>query len=210
MVSSLACDFCFCSCLATLIKSYVTVIMNVTRDCGDIWAPSYLLQVSAIIGAIFCLIITVGNLMIIVLVVVDPLKKLRYPFNYFVVNLAVADLIVGMIGIPFGLYNHSHEYLKKKPAFRLIQKSFHISLFISLTATLLSLIALSIDRCIVITFAMKYRRYLTWKKCWIVSFIIWTLSLSVPLIYLQVGSIDFLMIYINTAVVILAVTLIIT
>ena len=184
--------------------------MNVTKDCGDVWAPSYLSLLSTIVGAVFCLIITVGNLMIIVAVVVDPLKKLRYPFNYFVVNLAVADLIVGMISMPFGLYTHSQEYLKKKPAFRSVVKSFHMSLFISLTASLISLIALSIDRYIAIKFATKYRRYLTWKKGWITSCIIWTLSLSIPLIYLEVGYIDFLMIYINTAVVIAAVTLIIT
>ena len=184
--------------------------MNVTKDCADVWAPSYLSLLSTIIGAVFCLVITVGNLMIIFAVVVDPLKKLRYPFNYFVVNLAAADLIVGMVGMPLGLYNHSQEYLKKKPAFPVIEKIFHLSLFISLTASLLSLIALSIDRYITITFAIKYRRYLTWKKCWIVSFIIWTLSLSIPLIYLHVGYIDFLMIYINTAVVTAVVTLIIT
>ena len=184
--------------------------MNMTKNCGDVWAPSYLSLLSTIIGAVFCLIITVGNLMIIFVVIVDPLKKLRYPFNYFVVNLAVADLIVGMIGMPLGLYNHSQEYLKKKPAFRIIEKIFHMSLFISLTASLLSLIALSIDRYIAITFATKYRRYLTWKKGWITSFIIWTLSLSIPLIYLEVGYIDFLMIYINTAVVIAVLTLIIT
>ena len=135
--------------------------MNVTKDCGDVWAPSYLSLLSTIVVAVFCLIITVGNLMIIVAVVVDPLKKLRYPFNYFVVNLAVADLIVGMISMPFGLYTHSQEYLKKKPAFRSVVKSFHMSLFISLTASLISLIALSIDRYIAITFATKYRRYLT-------------------------------------------------
>ena len=96
--------------------------MNVTKDCGDVWAPSYLSLLFTIVGAVFCLIITVGNLMIIVAVVVDPLKKLRYPFNYFVVNLAVADLIVGMISMPFGLYTHSQEYLKKKPGFRSVVK----------------------------------------------------------------------------------------
>ena len=185
-------------------------MMNVTRNCSNIWAPSYLSLLSTIIGAVFCLVITVGNFMIIVAVVVNPLKKLRSPFNYFVVNLAVADLIVGMISMPFGLYYHSQEYLMKKPAFRSVEKFFHLSLFISLTASLLSLITLSIDRYIAITYALKYRRYLTWTKCWIVSFVIWTLSLSLPLIYLEVGYIDFLMIYINTAVTIAAITLIIT
>ena len=185
-------------------------MMNVTRNCRDVWAPSYLSLLSKIIGAVFCLIITVGNFMIIVAVAVNPLKKLRSPFNYFVVNLAAADLIVGMISMSFGLYNHSQEYLMKKPAFLLVEKFFHMTLFISLTASLLSLITLSIDRYIAITSALKYRIYLTWKKCWIVSFIIWTLSLSLPLIYLEVGYIDFLMIYINTAVIIAAITLILT
>ena len=52
----------------------------------------------------FCLVITVGNLMVIIVVVVDPLKQLRSLFNYFVVNLAVADLIVGTISMPIAIY----------------------------------------------------------------------------------------------------------
>ena len=136
-------------------------MMNVTRNCRDVWAPGYLSQLSTIIGVVSCLVITVGNFMIIVAVVVNPLQKLQSPFNYFVVNLAVADLIVDMIAMPFGLYYHSQEYLMKKPAFRLVEKFFHLSLFTSLTASLLSLITLSIDRYIAITFALKYRRYLT-------------------------------------------------
>lgn len=185
-------------------------MMNVTRNCRDVWAPGFLSLLSTIIGVVSCLVITVGNFMIIVAVVVNPLQKLQSPFNYFVVNLAVADLIVDMIAMPFGLYYHSQEYLMKKPAFRLVEKFFHLSLFTSLTASLLSLITLSIDRYIAITFALKYRRHLTWTKCWIVSFVIRTLSLTLPLIYLEVGYIDFLMIYINTAVIIAAITLIIT
>ena len=183
---------------------------NVTRNCRDVWAPRYLSLLSTIISAVFCLVIIFGNVMIIVAVVVNPLKKLRSPFNHFVVNLAVADLIVGMIGMLFSMYYHSQEYLMKKPAFRLVAKFFHLPLFISLTASLRSLITLSIDRYIAITCALKYRRYLTWTKCWIVSFVIWTLSLSLPFICLEVGYIDFLMIYINTAVPIAAITLIIT
>ena len=184
--------------------------MNATDNCKDVWAPSYLSLLSAIIGVIFCLVITVGNLMIITAVAVDPLKKLRSPFNYFVVNLAVADLIVGIISMPIGIYHHSQEYLMKLPTFRLYEKVFHMSLFTSLTASLLCLITLSVDRYIAITYAVKYRKNVTWKKCWIASLIIWILSLSLPFVYLKTGYIDFLMIYINTAVVIAGITLMIT
>ena len=182
--------------------------MNVTKDCKSVWAPSYLSLLSVILGTVLCLLITAGNLIIITAVAVDPLKKLRSTFNYFVVNLAVADLIVGIISMPIGIYHHSQEYLGKKSTFRLFEKFFHMSLFTSLTASLLCLITLSVDRYIAITYAVKYRNNVTWKKCWIGSFIIWILSLSLPFVYIKTGYIDFLMIYINTAVVIAAVTLV--
>ena len=176
--------------------------------CKNVWAPNYLSLLTAIIGSVFCIVITLGNLMIVIAVVKDPLKKLRSPFNYFVVNLAVADLIVGIISMPIGIYNHTLEYLKTKPD--VLKRVFTVTLFISLTASLLCLITLSVDRYVAITFPMKYRSNLTWRKCWIGSFVIWILSLSLPLIYLKVGYINYLMIYVNTAVVIAAITLVMT
>ena len=176
--------------------------------CKNVWAPSYLSLLTAIIGSVFCIVITLGNLMIVIAVVKDPLKKLRSPFNYFVINLAAADLIVGIISMPIGIYNHTLEYLKTKPD--VLKRVFTVTLFISLTASLLCLITLSVDRYVAITFPMKYRSNLTWRKCWIGSFIIWILSLSLPFIYLKVGYINYLMIYVNTAVVIAAITLVMT
>ena len=184
--------------------------MNATTDCSVVWPPSYMSLLSTIIGAVFCLVITTGNFMVIIAVVVNPLKKLSSPCNYFIVNLAVADLLVGAVNMPVGMHYHYQEYLMKKPAFRLVEKLFHMSLHVSLIASLFSLITLSIDRYIAIKFAMKRRINFTWKKCWIISFIIWILSLSIPFFYLKAGVIGFLIIFINKAVAIAAVTLIVT
>ena len=184
--------------------------MNATTDCSVVWPPSYMSLLSTIIGAVFCLVITTGNFMVIIAVVVNPLKKLSSPCNYFIVNLAVADLLVGAVNMPVGMYYHYQEYLMKKPAFRLVEKLFHMSLHVSLIASLFSLITLSIDRYIAIKFAMKRRINFTWKKCWIISFIIWILSLSIPFFYLKAEVIGFLIIFINKAVAIAAVTLIVT
>ena len=184
--------------------------MNATTDCSVVWPPSYMSLLSTIIGAVFCLVITTGNFMVIIAVVVNPLKKLSSPCNYFIVNLAVADLLVGAVNMPVGMYYHYQEYLMKKPAFRLVEKLFHMSLHVSLIASLFSLITLSIDRYIAIKFAMKRRINFTWKKCWIISFIIWILSLSIPFFYLKAGVIGFLIIFIKKAVAIAAVTLIVT
>ena len=102
--------------------------------------------------------------MVVVVVFVDPLKKLRSLFNYFVVNLAVADLIVGTISLPIKIHYVLQEYFGRRPNFRLYEKINHMSLFISLTASLLCLITLSIDRYIAITLAVKYRKHATWKN----------------------------------------------
>ena len=184
--------------------------MNKTTSCRDIWAPSYLSLLTIFITVAFCLVITVGNLSIIIAVVVNPLKKLRSPFNYFITSLALADLIVGIISMPIAIYIHVLEYLKKISDVLTLRKFFIIILFTSLTASLLCLITLTIDRNIAITFPLKYRNNLTWKKRWTASFIMWTVSFSLSFTYFKVGYIDFLMIYNNTAVVIAAITLVIT
>ena len=184
-------------------------MMNKTEDCRGVLPPSYLSLLTIIMAAIFCLVITVGNLMIIMAVVLNPLKKLRSLFNYFVTNLALTDLIIGTISMPLVIYLHVLEYLKKKSD-NLSFTFFYIFFFTSTTASVLCLITLSIDRNLAITFPLKYRSNLTWKKCWIVSFIIWSLSLGLSFAYPKTGYIDFLMIYINTAVAIAAVTFIVT
>ena len=145
--------------------------MNVTRDCRATWSPSYTSLLPTIISVVFCLVISTVNFMVVVAVVVNPLKKLRSPFNYFVVNLAVADLLAGAVSMPVAIYYHYKEYLREKPAFRLVEKLCHMSLFASLIASLFSIITLSTDRYIAIAFAMKRRIKFTWKKCWIISFI---------------------------------------
>ena len=182
-------------------------MLNATVDCIRTWSPSYLSLLTTVIVSVFCLIITVGNFMIITAVVMDPFKKLRTTFNYFVVNLAVADLLIGIVSMPVAIYFHVQEYLRKKDDFIIIRNTFSTTLFISLTASLLCLIALSIDRYIAITFAIKYRSNLTWRKCWIGSFTIWLLSLSLPFMIFKTGYIEFLMIYINTAGVIAGIIL---
>ena len=177
-------------------------MFNTTVDCIKTWPPSYLSLITTVIAAMFCLVTTAGNAMIITAVVIDPLKKLRTLFNYFVVNLSVADLIVGIVCMPAAINFHILEYLRKKAGFILITAISAMTLFISLIASLFCLIALSIDRYIAIKFAMKYRSNLTYRKCWIGSFVIWLLSFSLPFIMVKTGYTEFLMIYLNTAVVI--------
>lgn len=152
--------------------------------------------------------ITLGNVIIVIEVVINPLETLRSTFSYVVVNLAVADLIVGIISMHITLYFHVLKYWENKSDALSLKKFSHIILFTSLTASLLCLILFSIDRYVAVTFPLKYRRNLSWKKYWIASFMIWLLSVSFSFIYLKVGYIDFLIIYVDTTVLIAGITLV--
>ena len=176
--------------------------------CDSVWPPKELSLFTGIVSCLFFLIICLGNTLIVLAVAIDPLKKLRSPFNYFVANLAVSDLIVGVMCMPTAIYYHFAEYLIKRTD--MVVRIFHLSLFISLTASILYHIVLSMDRYISITLPIWYRNNITFRKCWVCSFLVALVSLIVPFTYLKVGYINYLMIYANAAVIIAIIILVIT
>ena len=110
----------------------------------QVQAPTQLSYFMAIASLIFAVIITTGNLFIVLSVAIDPYRKLRSPFTYFLVNLAVCDLSVGLITLPISYVTHMAEVDGKIPNYLVL--SFHISTFVSATASVLSLAALCVDR----------------------------------------------------------------
>lgn len=164
--------------------------------------------VTGVFSCLFLLVICFANALVILAVVIDPLKKLRSPFNYFVANLAVSDLIVGLLGMPTAIYYHFAEYRCKSST--LAEHVFYLALLVTLTASILCLVALSIDRYAAITFPIWYRNNMTCNKCRICSFFISLPSLTLPFICLKVGYNKYLMIFTTSAVVIGLLVLIVT
>ena len=163
-----------------------------SMSCNGIPAPIEVSLFSTISYSVLSILTTIGNSCIVFVVYKDPFKKLKTPFMYFVVNLAIADLIVGCVFSPVGVYVHSSEAMGTLNETAV--KVLHISFFMSATASILSLIALTIDRYIVITFPLKYLKYLTWKRCVIITGVICFISLTFPFGYLKVGFIDYLVV----------------
>ena len=170
-----------------------------------IWAPKALSLFTAITSLAMAVPTTIGNGLIVIAVVCDPLKRLQNPFNYFLVNLAVSDLLVGLIALPISFWCHLGESEGAFPDNSI--PALHLSVFMSSTASLLSLVALSVDRYIMITNAVKYRRYMNWKHCLKVSLFIWFLSFTVPLVYFKTGYIGYLMVHEHTMVLAAAIIL---
>lgn len=174
----------------------------------DVWAPTALSHFTAISSAVLSVVITISNALIILAVIVDPLKRLRNPFSYFLVNLTVCDFLVGVVSMPISYAIHMDEASGHIPPYKITL--LHTSFFISSTASVLSLGALSVDRFVAIRWPIAYRTRLSLRRCALLSVAIWVFSSLISLLYLEVGYINHLMVFAHLAVVITLVLLVVT
>ena len=114
-----------------------------------------------------------GNLLTVVVTIVNPLKSLRSPFISFLVNLAVADALQGAVTIPFVIYN----LMNHTRGLRLTSKVLHALTCISLLSVFFGTIVISLDRYIAITRPIEYRVTLSWQRCLKISILIWVISI---------------------------------
>lgn len=106
--------------------------------------------------SLVALFAVVGNA--VVIIVFRKERKLRRRTNYYIVSLAAADLLVGLLGIPFavlasvGLPTNLHACL------------FTVSLLLVLcTISIFCLVAVSVDRYWAILHPMGYSRHVRTK-----------------------------------------------
>lgn len=146
-----------------------------------------------------------GNLLICWAVIRNPTGNLKTSFNYLVLNLAIADLIIGMITDPLFVGFHVNEALENEVLN--IQWLVHVSYFMTSTASALSIVALAINRYQVMTSLHRIQQS-NFSRTIASSVILWILSLGLPVLYLAVGFYKLAFIFANTAVVITTVVLV--
>lgn len=179
------------------------------NPCVNASAPVSLSFTSASVSAALCIPTVFGNLLVVLAVIIDPNGELkRSPFNYFVANLAACDLIVGVITDPLTVDFHIREGLRLK-IYR-DHKVEHMAFFISCTGSLLSMAALAVDRLTAITSPLKYRAKLAYNRVIVASVCIWVFSLSFPFIYFLVHFIAYAFVFVNTAVIVTFIVLVVT
>lgn len=177
-----------------------------SSPCPNSTAPVALPFVTGGVSVLLSLITVPGNLLVVMAVFIDPNKDLRSPFMYFVANLAMADLLVGLVTDPVSAIYHIKNALGLID-YELLIPSVHMPFFISCTASVLSLAALTVDRYLAITSPFKYRATLNTMRAVIACVIVWTLSLSFPFAYLYLGFFHYAFLFANTAVVLTFVVL---
>ena len=65
------------------------------KRCAGVWPNPEISYTNAAASGFLSLITVPGNLLVLIVVFKNPNGKLRTPFNWFILNLAVADLLVG-------------------------------------------------------------------------------------------------------------------
>ena len=117
--------------------------------CEKVQAPTHLYIFTASSSILITIVASVGNAIVVLAVFLNPNKDMRTPFYYFVANLSIADLIVGLVtGSMSTIYHILAALNMTEERFRTVMI---VAFFVSCTVSLLSLKALAMARNLAIT-----------------------------------------------------------
>jgi hypothetical protein len=109
------------------------------------------------------------------------IKRLRSnPSYWYITSLAAADFLVGLITIPFALFNMEYFGEDKPPLF--VCDAFMSVHVISVYPTFMLLSTISADRYYKLVNPLKYRRVMTIKKAVVIIIIIWLVSCGIAFV----------------------------
>lgn len=121
--------------------------------------------------SVFILVAIVGNILVILSVVCN--KHLQTVTNFFIVNLAMADLLLSIIVLPFSA---SLEVLGCWVFGRVFCNIWAAVDVLCCTASILSLCIISIDRYIGVKHCLKYPSIMTERKAVVILVLVWVSS----------------------------------
>ena len=144
---------------------------------SHLFLPEVTTTTEMAVAIALAIITTIGNLLVIVAVYKDPYKELRTVCNYLVVNLAVADLIVGLIIEPLFAIRHwlpddGSKYYKAVVVLRTL----------AIEASCFTVLFLTIERYIVLEMPLRQERLFSGVAVKIYIFLIWLSALAVSLL----------------------------
>ena len=170
--------------------------------CENVSAPTPVFFFTASSSTLITVVASVGNSLVVLAVFLNPNRNMRTPFYYLIANLSIADLIVGLVtGSMSTIYHILAGLDVVKEQFR---KVLIFTFFLTCTVSLFSLTALALERYLAILHPEIYRTQLSPVRTFLVSVLLWILSIPLSMIYFFVKYDIYRFIFANTA---LAVTI---
>ncbi|KAL7857846.1 hypothetical protein AOLI_G00179480 [Acnodon oligacanthus] len=162
-------------------ESRGTMASNVTPSDGLEEAHEQYNYLALVCGVPLILIIILGNVLVCLSVLTE--RSLKTATNYFIVSLAVADLLLAVLVLPLYVYS---EFLGGKWTLSMYICDALMTMDVMLcTASILNLCAISVDRYIAVVVPLKYNRNQFSVRQLALITATWVLSLGVasPVIF---------------------------
>ncbi|XP_038128425.1 5-hydroxytryptamine receptor 2A-like isoform X1 [Cyprinodon tularosa] len=118
-----------------------------------------------------------GNILVILAVSLE--KKLQNATNYFLMSLAVADMLLGILVMPVSMVTILYDYKWPLP-FDLCPIWIYLDVLFS-TASIMHLCAISLDRYIAIRNPIHHSRFNSHTKARIKIMAVWTISVGISM-----------------------------
>ncbi|XP_034951886.1 dopamine D2-like receptor [Chelonus insularis] len=148
---------------------------NVTvGECGSTEEKSNVNSWWALILVIVPCLTLFGNVLVILAVVRE--RALQTVTNYFIVSLAIADLLVAVLVMPFAVY----VLVNGTWALPAFVCDFYIAMDVTCsTSSIFNLVAISIDRYIAVTKPIKYAKHKNNRRVWMTILLVWAISAAI-------------------------------
>ncbi|XP_040191422.1 alpha-1D adrenergic receptor [Rana temporaria] len=129
-----------------------------------------------IVLAVFILFAIVGNILVILSVACN--RQLQTVTNYFIINLAIADLLLSTLVLPFSA---TLEVLGTWVFGRIFCDIWAAVDVLCCTASIMSLCIISIDRYVGVKHSLKYPTIMTEKKAVVILIVLWVSSMVISI-----------------------------
>ncbi|XP_018098471.1 alpha-1D adrenergic receptor [Xenopus laevis] len=153
---------------------------NETEDYTNETSLSLALDLPALsVGvflAVFIIFAIEGNIMVILSVACN--RQLQTVTNYFIVNLAIADLLLSTTVLPFSA---TLEVLGFWAFGRIFCDIWAAVDVLCCTASIMSLCVISIDRYVGVKYSLKYPTIMTEKKAVVILILLWLSSMVISI-----------------------------
>lgn len=170
-------------------------ITNATGLSADSWNSSLVLSPEIIVNIVFFIIlaltIILANLLVLASIRANPRLRIRSSEYILILSLSLADLMVGLFLLPVKIVDLlSIEWTRQ---FVWCKMTICLTLF-NLSASLLNLLAVTMDRFLAISYSLKYNNFITMKRTYLTIAAIWLTAFIVsflPLFGVGTKSVEF-------------------
>uniref|UniRef100_A0A7N5JAZ9 5-hydroxytryptamine receptor 2A n=1 Tax=Ailuropoda melanoleuca TaxID=9646 RepID=A0A7N5JAZ9_AILME len=130
---------------------------------------------SALLTAVVIILTIAGNILVIMAVSLE--KKLQNATNYFLMSLAIADMLLGFLVMPVSMLTILYGYRWPLPS-KLCAVWIYLDVLFS-TASIMHLCAISLDRYVAIQNPIHHSRFNSRTKAFLKIIAVWTISVVV-------------------------------